>query len=184
MNAKIILLSLGGVVLLAAVVFAALWQGAGPRVVPNYSHGENEGIVCTMDAKICPDGSSVGRVPPTCEFAQCRPSSATATRGEVSLGQTITLNQVSITPVSVVEDSRCPVDVTCIQAGTTRLQVRIKTALGESTQTVRLEQPLSMEGVRIEFVGVTPAPRSTEQIIPSVYRFTFEVRESSEGDKG
>ena len=26
---------------------------------------------CTMDAKICPDGSSVGRVGPNCEFAQC-----------------------------------------------------------------------------------------------------------------
>lgn len=26
---------------------------------------------CTMEAKICPDGSSVGRVPPNCEFAPC-----------------------------------------------------------------------------------------------------------------
>ncbi|HNY36329.1 MAG TPA: hypothetical protein PLD14_03565 [Candidatus Pacearchaeota archaeon] len=27
--------------------------------------------VCTMDAKICPDGSSVGRTGPNCEFAAC-----------------------------------------------------------------------------------------------------------------
>ncbi len=26
---------------------------------------------CTMEAKLCPDGSGVGRVPPTCEFAAC-----------------------------------------------------------------------------------------------------------------
>jgi len=26
---------------------------------------------CTMEAKVCPDGSSVGRVPPSCEFAAC-----------------------------------------------------------------------------------------------------------------
>lgn len=26
---------------------------------------------CTAEAKICPDGSSVGRVPPSCEFAAC-----------------------------------------------------------------------------------------------------------------
>lgn len=32
-----------------------------------------ETVVCTMDAKICPDGSAVGRVAPTCEFAQCPP---------------------------------------------------------------------------------------------------------------
>jgi hypothetical protein len=28
-------------------------------------------MACTMDAKICPDGSYVGRVPPTCSFAPC-----------------------------------------------------------------------------------------------------------------
>jgi len=26
---------------------------------------------CTMEARVCPDGSSVGRVPPSCEFAAC-----------------------------------------------------------------------------------------------------------------
>lgn len=26
---------------------------------------------CTADAKICPDGSSVGRTPPYCQFASC-----------------------------------------------------------------------------------------------------------------
>lgn len=28
-------------------------------------------IACSADAKICPDGSSVGRVGPSCEFAEC-----------------------------------------------------------------------------------------------------------------
>lgn len=26
---------------------------------------------CTMEAKICPDGSSVGRTGPNCEFSPC-----------------------------------------------------------------------------------------------------------------
>ncbi|MCK5095835.1 MAG: hypothetical protein KAR24_00615 [Candidatus Pacebacteria bacterium] len=30
-----------------------------------------EPVACTLDAKICPDGSSVGRIPPDCEFATC-----------------------------------------------------------------------------------------------------------------
>ncbi len=29
---------------------------------------------CTMEAKICPDGSSVGRTGPNCEFTPCPPS--------------------------------------------------------------------------------------------------------------
>ena len=32
---------------------------------------DNEPIMCTMDAKICPDGSAVGRQGPYCEFAPC-----------------------------------------------------------------------------------------------------------------
>ena len=28
-------------------------------------------IACTMDAKVCPDGSAVGRTGPNCEFAPC-----------------------------------------------------------------------------------------------------------------
>jgi len=28
-------------------------------------------IVCTQEAKVCPDGSSVGRTGPSCEFAEC-----------------------------------------------------------------------------------------------------------------
>lgn len=32
---------------------------------------DGSGVACTMDAKMCPDGSFVGRVPPLCQFAPC-----------------------------------------------------------------------------------------------------------------
>src|SRR3989344_2614955 len=32
---------------------------------------DNGGVACTMEAKICPDGSVVGRTGPKCEFAEC-----------------------------------------------------------------------------------------------------------------
>jgi hypothetical protein len=32
---------------------------------------DDDGIACTEDAKICPDGTGVGRVPPNCNFALC-----------------------------------------------------------------------------------------------------------------
>lgn len=31
----------------------------------------DDAIVCTQDVRECPDGSSVGRVPPSCAFASC-----------------------------------------------------------------------------------------------------------------
>jgi len=35
------------------------------------SCAQNNPIACTADAKICPDGSAVGRTCPNCEFAPC-----------------------------------------------------------------------------------------------------------------
>lgn len=34
-------------------------------------------IACSTDAKICPDGTAVGRVAPTCEFTPCPPQATT-----------------------------------------------------------------------------------------------------------
>jgi hypothetical protein len=33
--------------------------------------GSEMPVACTMDARICPDGSAVGRIAPNCEFAPC-----------------------------------------------------------------------------------------------------------------
>jgi hypothetical protein len=46
------------------------------------THAQNtqdEVMMCTMDAKECPDGSYVGRIPPRCEFAPC-PTNASQSR--------------------------------------------------------------------------------------------------------
>lgn len=40
------------------------------------SAGAPEPVACTMDAKICPDGSAVGRVGPSCAFEACPPPNA------------------------------------------------------------------------------------------------------------
>ncbi len=45
----------------------------GPTVHP--LRPTPEPVACTMDAKVCPDGSAVGRTGPNCEFAPCPESS-------------------------------------------------------------------------------------------------------------
>ncbi len=42
-------------------------------VITSSSGGAPPPVACTMDAKICPDGSAVGRVAPNCDFAPCPP---------------------------------------------------------------------------------------------------------------
>ncbi len=59
---KAILIILGIVVVAGGVVWGLTkYRGAE----------ENEQVFCTMDAKLCPDGSYVGRQGPRCEFAPC-----------------------------------------------------------------------------------------------------------------
>lgn len=41
------------------------------RPMPVEPDGGPGGVVCTMEAKQCPDGSFVGRSGPNCEFAAC-----------------------------------------------------------------------------------------------------------------
>ena len=41
------------------------WRCTG--LIPN----DIDGVACTMDAMLCPDGSYVGRIPPDCEFEPC-----------------------------------------------------------------------------------------------------------------
>lgn len=64
------------------------------------------GVVCTMEAKMCPDGSYVGRTGPKCEFTAC--PTAVASPPSVFSGMSGT---ASLGPTCPVE--RMPPDPTC-----------------------------------------------------------------------
>lgn len=61
------------ITLLLIVLFFYLgFQYSRKNITPKEISPEiEEGVACTMEVKICPDGSAVGRQPPTCEFAPC-----------------------------------------------------------------------------------------------------------------
>lgn len=139
---------------------------------------EDEGVVCTMEAKMCPDGSYVGRTGPHCEFSACPTSTATTTTvsKDTKINTTITAFNFSITPTQVLEDSRCPLDVQCIQAGTVRVKTTLAGELGEYSATLELNKPLVNEEVSITLTSVSPAPNSKHAITPEEYVFTFEIK--------
>lgn len=128
-----------------------------------------EQVVCTMEAKQCADGSYVGRTGPSCEFAAC-PGELSST-GVMGINQTATVAGVVITPIEVLEDSRCPTDVQCIQAGT----VRVKARIAQETYEFTLGTAQVIGGSAITLTQVSPSPISTSTISNSAYRFTFVV---------
>jgi len=95
---------------------------------------------------------------------------------EVSLGQTISALGVTITPLEVLEDSRCPTDVVCIQAGRVRLRATLVSGLGTADQVFIIGEPITTEAEEVTLVAVEPAPVSTVAIKNADYRFTFKIQ--------
>lgn len=137
---------------------------------------------CTLEAKVCPDGSVVGRTGPTCEFAACpeqtdpvAPAPGTKVTVSAKLGESVTALGETITPVKVLEDSRCPSDVQCIWAGTVRVDGTAQGGMGLGQLTFELGKMNTTEVNSITLVDVKPYPKSTTTIADEDYVFTFEV---------
>ncbi len=164
------LYTVGFLAIIAVLVFGFL-------VISDNRISVGEGVVCTMEAKQCPDGSFVGRTGPKCEFAACPTgaSSAGPRSVEAGINETVNALDVSITPLQVLEDSRCAVDVQCVWAGTVRVRVRLVSGLGTSEMVFSPDTPVTTEAESILLTEVSPAPHSKQKIAPADYRFTFEV---------
>ncbi len=101
----------------------------------------------------------------------------TGERVEVKLNESVSALGVKVVPLEVLEDSRCPVDVQCIQAGTVRVKTQIITAMGTSTNTLRLQgDAITTEGEEVRLVNVDPVSESTTEIKDADYLFTFEIK--------
>ena len=59
------------VILILALMGLGLWLLAPNFFFSSSAANKTEPVACTLDAKACPDGSYVGRVPPSCNFAPC-----------------------------------------------------------------------------------------------------------------
>ncbi len=97
----------------------------------------------------------------------------------LKLGQLAVFKDITVRAVEVVEDSRCPKDVQCIQAGTVRLKVDIAAALGTAPSIITLGRVFTTEGEAITLSAVTPEKNSKVTIGNSDYRFTLHVVKQS-----
>jgi hypothetical protein len=72
---KILLVVLVVAIVVPQVALAAWWNpfswGIWHEIASWFQPQQQEQVACTMDAMECPDGSFVGRVAPSCEFAEC-----------------------------------------------------------------------------------------------------------------
>jgi hypothetical protein len=97
----------------------------------------------------------------------------------LDVGETATLDGVGVWFIRVSEDSRCPTDVQCVQAGDGVVELAIRGSLGD-VEHVRLnttEEPRSLtrHGLEIRLVDLLPYPVSTGSIDPADYTLELEV---------
>lgn len=55
----------------AIIIFVVVLIGCGVAFYYYATKVQPKSVACTMEAKICPDGSAVGRTGPNCEFTPC-----------------------------------------------------------------------------------------------------------------
>ncbi|MFA6430072.1 MAG: hypothetical protein WC229_03605 [Candidatus Paceibacterota bacterium] len=148
-------------------------------------------IACTQEAKICPDGSSVGRIGPRCEFTEC-PKTVTQTNvistttqntnvvipnvsKNTKLNKKVIISGISITPIELISDSRCPVDVQCVWAGTVDIKVKIEFGTSVQESVISLGNSVKFLNVGVELKNVLPQPYARVSIKPENYYFEFNV---------
>jgi hypothetical protein len=78
--------------------------------------------------------------------------------------------------VRVVDDSRCPSDVTCVWAGEVKVQLSTRINAAEAVQhEITAGQQATVGALRLIVVKVQPEPISTRKISPEEYRVTLKV---------
>ena len=105
-----------------------------------------------------------------CASALARPA---APHPQVAaLGSTIVVGSMRITPIAVIEDSRCPAGTQCIWAGRVVVRVTISSLTAKLTRSMTMGQPVSIGGKDVVLVAVSPG-KTKAPTKPAAYRFTF-----------
>lgn len=100
------------------------------------------------------------------------PENAGPTAG---LGQIAVVNGIRIRPIELVEDSRCPALVRCIQEGRLVVRARMNGPGWTQIRDFELGSPQAVDLYRVTLISAQPQKAAPGEIEPRAYRFTFDV---------
>lgn len=93
--------------------------------------------------------------------------------GFAMLGQPTRVGQVVVTPMKVVEDSRCPMNARCVWAGRLVVTTRIDGAGWRETTNMELGRPYITHDVGMQLNSVQPEKMAGEPTPPQAYLFGY-----------
>lgn len=121
-----------------------------------------------LDVTTCKDTSVVSENPDT---------SSQSEQMTARINQKVSSSGITITPLEVVEDSRCPANVNCIWAGTVKIKTNLESPSGKSTQIFELNKTVTTETKSVTMINVAPQTQPNIKIKNADYVFYFEIKE-------
>ena len=101
---------------------------------------------------------------------------ATAPDNVIGIGETKYVGGIKITLNSIVSDSRCPIDVQCIQAGWVTANVTLLSDTDKETADMSSNKPpKAFDSFEVSIAEVRPVRISTLTPTPDSYKIVFEV---------
>lgn len=106
----------------------------------------------------------------------CACTAAPAIDGPVGIGQTAVVGGPHVRLDRVIEDSRCPVGVTCVWPGRVVLRATVSGGSWSKPMDLVLGVPVDVADGKLTLVSVTPARKKgeTARTTPSRFAFKFE----------
>ena len=96
--------------------------------------------------------------------------------GPVGFGQTAYVNGPTVTPMELLEDSRCPTEVNCVWAGQVRVKVRVAGGSWSKEMELVNAKPVHVADGALTLMGITPEKSQNTEIALSDYRFHFQFQ--------
>lgn len=120
----------------------------------------------------------------TCALVACGAVSSQSLR-TVGLGEDITLapgeaiqvtgEKLAVEFIAVTEDSRCPLDATCVWAGEVKVALELRTGAEEARLEIVAGQAVEHGPWRVHVLQVQPERTSSTPIAAEAYRATLRV---------
>lgn len=101
------------------------------------------------------------------------PANAGPTAG---LGQVAAGNGLTIRPIKVIEDSRCPATVQCVWAGRLTVRARMNGPGWTQVRDFELGVSQAVDHHRVTLIAAEPQKKAGAEIDPRSYRFTFDFQ--------
>ena len=96
--------------------------------------------------------------------------------GLAGIGQSTRVGALVVTPLAVVEDSRCPINARCVWAGRLVLSARIEGSGWREMTRLTLGEPYSTHGTKLALVSAEPGKMAGSPPSPPASLFGFEAR--------